>query len=326
MLADARERASTALITGSNGFVGRVLCETLAHRGWRVTAVSRRSGYRSGNPLVRDTCLSLNSDRDEWRRVMGSVGCVVHLAARVHQLGKSARNADDLYKVNVDGSRFVAEQAALAGVKRFVFLSSIKVNGEGEIGRPYTTDDAPNPTDSYARSKLDAERMLLETCSNAGMELIVVRPPLVYGPGVRANFERLLKLAALGLRLPLLGIDNRRSLVSVWNLASFIETVMRHPAAARTWLISDGEDLSTPDLFGRLARLMGKEPKLFRLSPVWLKRMAGVIGFGAEADRLCNSLQVDTSPARASLNWTPPVSVDEGLARTVEAYRATHNI
>ena len=320
------ERASTALITGSNGFVGRVLCASLAQRGWHVVGVSRRPGCRLGISGVHDICLPLNTAPDRWREIMVSIGCVVHLAARVHQLGKPTGRADGLYKVNVDGSRFVAEQAALAGVRRFVFLSSIKVHGEGEVGRPYTADDALNPSDSYAQSKIDAEHALAEICRNAGMELIVVRPPLVYGPGVRANFERLLRLAALGIPLPLLAIENRRSLVSVWNLASFIETTMRHPAAQKIWLVSDGEDLSTPDLFARLARLMGNEPKLFRLSPIWLKRIATILGFGAEADRLCNSLQVDMSPARAWLNWAPPMSVNEGLARTVEAYRATRKI
>jgi UDP-4-keto-D-QuiNAc 4-reductase len=326
MPADVPERASTALITGSNGFVGRILCETLAQHGWHVVGVSRRPTYQSGIPGVHDICLSFHTSPDRWREIMVSTGCVVHLAARVHQLDEFAERGDDPYKVNVDGSRFVAEQAALAGVKRFVFLSSIKVNGEGGVGRPYTAEDAPNPGDRYAQSKIDAECALVEICRNAGIELIVVRPPLVYGPGVRANFERLLKLAALGLPLPLLAIDNRRSLISVWNLVSFIETTMRHPAAQKVWLVSDGEDLSTPDLFARLARLMGNEPKLFKLSPVWLKRIAAITGFGAEADRLCNSLQVDMSPAHARLNWTPQISVDEGLARTVEAYRATRRI
>jgi nucleoside-diphosphate-sugar epimerase len=326
MSADVRERTFTALITGSNGFVGHILCETLARGGWHVAGVSRRPEYRSGIPAVADICLSLNADADLWRRAMASVGCVVHLAARVHQLRESARRAAEPYKVNVDGSRFVAEQAALAGVKRFVFLSSIKVNGEGSIGRPYKADDDPNPGDSYAQSKFDAEHVLLEICRNAGMELIVVRPPLVYGPGVRANFARLLKLASLGLPLPLLAIDNRRSLVSVWNLVSFIEITMRHPAAQETWLVSDGEDLSTPDLFARLARLMGNEPKLFKLPPIWLKRIASIIGRGAEIDRLCNSLQVDISPARAKLGWAPVMSVNEGLKRTVEAYCATRKI
>jgi nucleoside-diphosphate-sugar epimerase len=326
MPADVRERSSTALVTGSNGFVGRILCGTLAQHNWHVVGVSRRPAYRAGNSKIHDICLPLNTAPDRWREIMVSIGCVVHLAARVHQLDESAGPADDAYHVNVDGSRFVAEQAALAGVKRFVFLSSIKVNGEGDIGRPYTADDAPNPKDRYAQSKMDAERALVEICRDAGMELIIVRPPLVYGPGVRANFERLLKLAALGLPLPLLAIDNRRSLISVWNLASFIQTTMTHPAAEKVWLVSDGEDLSTPDLFARLARLMGNESKLFKLSPIWLKRIAAVIGFGAEADRLCNSLQVDISPAHARLNWTPPISVNEGLARTVEAYCATRKI
>jgi UDP-N-acetyl-alpha-D-quinovosamine dehydrogenase len=324
MPANAPANVSTALITGSNGFIGRTLCKTLAHNGWCVVGVSRRLDYGSGIPGVRDVCLSLNAAPDQWRQAMVSTSCVVHLAARVHQLEKTKGRHDVAYKVNVEGSRFVAEQAALAGVRRFVFLSSIKVHGEGEVGRPYTADDTPNPSDDYGQSKLDAERALADICRNAGMELIVVRPPLVYGPGVRANFERLMKLAALGLPLPLRAINNRRSLISVWNLASFIETTMRHPASQRIWLVSDGEDLSTPDLFSRLARLMGIEPKLFRLSPVWLKRLAAMVGLGAEANRLCDSLQVDMSPAQIRLNWTPPISVNEGLARTVEWYNAAH--
>ncbi len=177
---------------------------------------------------------------------------------------------------------------------------------------------APTRDPKSTRSALSQE-----ICRKTGMELIVVRPPLVYGPRARANFARLLKLAALGLPLPLLAIDNRRSLISVWNLASFVETTMRHPAAQKIWLVSDGEDLSTPDLFSRMARLMGNEPKLFKVPPLWLKRISAIIGFGAEADRLCNSLQVDISPAHATLNWTPPISVDEGLAKTIEAFRAT---
>jgi UDP-glucose 4-epimerase len=244
----------------------------------------------------------------------------------VHQLDASADAMKGLYDVNVEGSRFVAEQAALAGVKRFVFLSSIKVNGEGGSSQPYRAADTPNPVDAYGRSKLEAEIVLRDICVKSGMELVVIRPPLVYGPGVRANFQRLLNLATLGLPLPFLSIENRRSLVSVWNLVDFIQSVMTHPSAAgETWLVSDGEDLATPDLFIRLARLMGRPSRLFPLSPAWLKRCANLVGFGAEADRLCNSLQVDISPARTRLEWLPTLSVDEGLARTVVAYRAMHN-
>jgi nucleoside-diphosphate-sugar epimerase len=246
---------------------------------------------------------------------------VVHLAAQVHQLQASAQVTDGFYRVNVGGSLFVAQQAALANVRRFIFLSSIKVNGEGVNGRVYTAEDAPNPVDAYGQSKLKAELALRGFCADNAIELATIRPPLVYGPGVRANFERLLKLAACGLPLPLRSIDNRRSLVSVWNLVDFIETTMAHPDALGTWLVSDGEDLSTADLVSRITRLMHKQPRLFSLPATWLKRIAGILGRGPEASRLCDSLQVDISPARVRLNWQAPMGVDEGLARTVEAFR-----
>jgi UDP-glucose 4-epimerase len=318
--------AAGALVTGANGFVGRYLCQALANGGWRVIGASRKPMYSSGIPGVADVCLPLSSETEQWQSSLASLQCVVHLAACVHQLDASADAMKGFYDVNVEGSRFVAEQAALAGVKRFVFLSSIKVNGEGGSSQPYRAADTPNPVDAYGRSKLEAEIVLRDICVKSGMELVVIRPPLVYGPGVRANFQRLLNLATLGLPLPFLSIENRRSLVSVWNLVDFIQSVMTHPSAAgETWLVSDGEDLATPDLFIRLARLMGRPSRLFPLSPAWLKRCANLVGFGAEADRLCNSLQVDISPARTRLEWLPTLSVDEGLARTVVAYRAMHN-
>jgi nucleoside-diphosphate-sugar epimerase len=314
---------STAMVTGANGFIGRTLCQALAHNGWKVAGVSRNPDYRSGTFGVSDHYLPLLSDADRWQQSLASIQCVIHLAARVHQMKATARSTNEYYDVNVAGSRFVAEQAVSAGVKRFVFLSSIKVNGEGAEARVYSADDVPKPSDSYGRSKMDAELTLREICLNSAMELVIIRPPLVYGPGVRANFRRLLNFAALGVPLPFLSIDNRRSLVSVWNLVDFIETTMMHPrASGETWLVSDGEDLATPDLLSRLARLMGKRPMLFAMPPAWLKGFAHVLGLAAEADKLCNSLQVDISPARSRLNWQPPLSVDEGLARTVVAFRS----
>jgi UDP-N-acetyl-alpha-D-quinovosamine dehydrogenase len=318
-------KPARVLVTGSNGFIGRNLCRILDQNGWSVVGVRRFTQHPSETSKSGEVCLPLLSDADGWQRSLTSIDCVVHLAARVHQLGASTKAATDFYEINVQGTRFVAEQAARAGVRRFVFLSSIKVNGEGAIARSYRADDIPNPCDAYGRSKLDAECVLRDICVKAGMDLIVIRSPLVYGPGVRANFERLLRLARLGLPLPLGSIENRRSLIGVWNLVDFIEVCMTHPAAGgETWLIADGEDLSTPDLVSRLARLMGKRARLFSFPPLWLKRLSTMIGLGAEADRLCDSLQVDTAPARTVLNWRPPVSVDEGLARTVEAYRAGH--
>jgi UDP-4-keto-D-QuiNAc 4-reductase len=316
----------SVLVTGSGGFVGSHLCRTLAAGGWRVVAAQRRSGTANPSSRVEGAYLPLSSGEENWQNALKSVQCVVHLAARVHQLGSAGKAAAAFRQVNVDGTRFAAEQAQRAGVRRFVFLSSIKVNGEGGSPRQYRADDPPEPQDAYAQSKFQAEEMLREFCRRGGMELVIIRSPLVYGPGVRANFHRLLSLAALGLPLPFRSIDNRRSLISIWNLVNFIELGVSHPdAAGETWLISDGEDLSTPDLLARLARLMHRPERLFAFSPRILRRAAVLLGLGAEMSRLCDSLVVDPTPAHRRLNWRPIIGVDEGLARTVEAFRAERN-
>jgi nucleoside-diphosphate-sugar epimerase len=314
---------SSALVTGADGFVGSHLSRLLEERGWRVAAVSRRAHDRSTLPGINRVCLPLSADIAGWQNALSSVQCVVHLAAHVHQLRATGSVASVFREVNVNGSRFVAEQAARAGVRRFIFLSSIKVNGEGGSARPYRADDEPRPQDAYAESKLEAELVLHDVCNRAGMELTIVRPPLVYGPGVRANFRRLLHLAALGIPLPFRSIDNRRSLIGIWNLADFIEICMKHPyAAGKTWLISDGEDLSTPSLITKLALLMRGRASLFSVSPRMLRRLAAIVGLGGEMSRLCDSLQMDVMPAREELHWRVPLGVDEGLALTVAAYLA----
>jgi nucleoside-diphosphate-sugar epimerase len=323
MTSGRQSEPSSALVTGSRGFVGAHLCRLLAEHGWRVVAATRGPYGVQSTPDVINASLPFLSDPEAWRAALTSVHCVVHLAGRAHQMGSAGKAAAEFRTANVEGSRFVAEQAARAGVRRFVFLSSIKVNGEGGSLEPYRADDHPNPSDAYARSKLEAEVMLRDYCPQAGMQLVIIRSPLVYGPGVRANFERLLKLAALGLPLPLGSIHNQRSMVGVANLADFIETCMTQPGAAdKTWLISDGEDLSTPELVRKLARLMRRPARLFAFSPTWLRRFAHIAGIGSEVSRLCDSLIVDATPAIELLNWRPPVSIDEGLARTVEAYSA----
>jgi len=236
-------------------------------------------------------------------------------------MGSSRHGSKAFREANVVATRRVAEEAAKAGVRRFVFLSSIKVNGEGGGPEPYRADDAPQPVDPYGQSKLEAERMLREFCTRSAMELVIIRAPLVYGPGVRANFRRLMRLAEIGLPLPLRSIENRRSLISVWNLASFIELCLTHPRAAQqVWLISDGEDLSTPDLLRRLSRLFHRRDRLFPFPPRLLQRFATMVGIGAEMRRLCESLTLDSAPARECLAWRPAVTVDEALARTVDAY------
>jgi nucleoside-diphosphate-sugar epimerase len=316
-----KERLS-ALVTGASGFVGAHLCRFLAERGWHVVAASRKACNQLDTPGIVNVSLGLSTDSAMWQKSLLSVRCVVHLAAHVHQFGGDRNAAAAFQTVNVEGSRFVAEQAARAGVRRFVYLSSVKVNGERSGLRAFRADDEPNPCDLYGRSKRDAEIVLRDVCSRIGMELVIIRAPLVYGPGVRANFKRLLNLAALGVPLPLGSVENRRSLISIWNLAHFIEVCMAHPeAAGETFLVSDGDDLSTPQLIHKLARLMRKPARLFPFSPAILRRALGMMGFEHEISRLCDSLWVDSTPARDRLSWQPIVSVDEGLARTVAVHR-----
>jgi UDP-N-acetyl-alpha-D-quinovosamine dehydrogenase len=310
------------LVTGATGFVGSHLCRTLIQHGWQVVAATRGGGAALHFPGISLARLELLSEPAEWQAAMHSCRCVVHLAARVHELRADAQIQSEYDRINVDGSRFVAEQALKANVQRLVFLSSIKVNGEGG-GRPYQIGDLPRPEDAYGRSKWAAEQSLRDVCAKHGMGLVVIRPPLVYGPGVKANFRRLMRLAGLGMPLPIASIANRRSFIGVSNLVDFIETCLTHSgASADAWLVSDGEDLSTPDLLSRLSTLMGRPLRMFGIPPVWLRRLARPLALSSTVDRLSGTLQVDSSAARQRLEWEPPLTVDEELARTVAAYRA----
>jgi nucleoside-diphosphate-sugar epimerase len=318
-MAVSSENLRRVLVTGASGFVGTHLCPLLTERGWRVVAAARK---QPGGPEILGTervVLSLSMDPARWQSALLSVTCVIHLAARVHQLDGSC--AEEFHRVNVEGTRFVAEQAAHAGVRRFIFLSSIKVNGDSSEAA-FRADDVPNPSDPYGRSKRDAEIELRRLCSDAGMELVIVRAPLVYGPGVGANFNRLLQLIESGLPLPFGSLKNRRSLVSVWNLSDFIEKCISAPeAAGETFLVSDGKDLSTPDLVRGLSASLDRPDKLFRF-PIGILRFLGKLGFRGEIERLCSSLYLDATAARDKLKWHPRISVEEGLSRTAAAYRA----
>jgi len=299
----------TALVTGGAGFVGTALCGLLAEHGWELR-----------NPSLR-----LMAEPAKWRDAMRSTHCVVHLAARVHHMREDADAETSYDRINIDGSRFVAEQAASAGVRRMIFLSSIKVNGEGGM-RTYRATDAPDPRDPYARSKLAAELAIREVCENSGMEWVIVRPPLVYGPGAKANFRRLLRLVDIGIPLPFGSIQNRRSLVGLSNLVHFIETCMIHPRAARQiWLIADDECVSTAELLRRLSRHMNRRMRLFPFSPRWLRRFSVLLRAQAEIDKLSGTLELDASPAREQLGWLQASSLDEELSRTVAAYQAEKN-
>lgn len=313
----------TTLVTGANGFVGSALCARLCRDG-----VSTRGAVRSLNSKPDGAeAFAIGSLLAEtnWTAALRKVELVVHLAARVHVMNdRSSDPLTEFRRLNVEGTAALARQAAAAGVRRFVFLSSIKVNGEfTEAGQPFTADDEPAPEDPYGISKHEGEQLLRQIAAETGMEVVIIRPPLVYGPGVKANFESMMRWLARGVPLPLAAVtQNRRSLVALDNLVDLIVTCLHHPAAAnQTFLVSDGEDLSTAQLLKRMGAAMGHPARLFCLPPALLKLGAAVLNKPGIYQRLCGSLQLDITKTRQLLGWTPPVSVDEGLRRAAEGFR-----
>jgi len=312
------------LVTGCSGFIGRHLVNRLVDEGYSVDCVVRRG---SGPPLALPAgAVSLVEIDDlatetDWSSRLQGIDAVVHLAARVHVMDETA--ADPLAsfrRVNVDASRRLAEAAVAAGVKRFVYLSSIKVNGERTLGRPFRADDQPAPEDPYAVSKLEAEQLLWQLAAGSATEFVVIRPPLVYGPGVKGNFARLVRLAMRGLPLPLGALRNRRSMVSVDNLVDFIGVCLVHPGAAgQVFLVSDGHDWSSAELVRAIEiELLGRS-RLFRVPAVLLSMLARLLGRHALMTRLSESLQVDIEKNRELLGWQPVQSWSEALRRAVRA-------
>ena len=261
----------------------------------------------------------MNAETD-WSRALTGVSVVVHAAARVHVMVDAATDPlAEFRRVNVQGTLHVARQAAAAGVRRFVFVSSVKVNGEAtKLGVPFSAEDVPAPLDPYGVSKMEAEQGLRQIAAETGMAVVIIRPPLVYGPGVKANFAALMRAVQRGWPLPLGAVHNQRSLVALDNLVDFIVTCLAHPQAAnQTFLVSDGQDLSTTELVLGLARAAGVSARLLPV-PVWaLQAGAALLGKRDAVQRLCGNLQVDISKAHNLLGWLPPVSVAEGLRRAV---------
>lgn len=255
------------------------------------------------------------------------VDCVVHLAARAHVLDENGTDPlADYRRINVEATRNLAQQAATTGVRRFVFLSSIKVNGETTDERPFNRDDTPQPLDAYGISKREAEDALRRIGADTGMEIVILRPPLVYGPGVKGNFLRLLRAVAHGMPLPLDSINNRRSLVYIGNLVDAIISCMDVPAAAgKTYLVSDGEDVSTPALVRKLAAALGTPPRLLPCPPALLHFGAALLSKRATVMRLTGSLTVDSSALRQELGWQPRYSLDQGLNATTQWYHQSQN-
>lgn len=309
------------LVTGGTGFVGATLCGVLSEAGLRVRVALRSQGAR---PAAADESVVVGNidSATDWSEALRGVDAVIHAAARAHVLHDSASNDGIYAETNERGTMRLAQGAVTAGVQRFVFVSSVKVNGDATYDEPFRATDLPRPQDAYARSKWAAEQRLAALSAAQGLPIAIVRAPLVYGPGVKANFRRLLRWADSRMPLPFGAIANRRSLVSVWNLSDLLATLVNHPdACGQTWMVSDGEDLSTPELVLRLAAALGRRPRLFRF-PVVALRAAGVLtGRSAEIARLCGSLLVDSSPVHVELGWRAPIAVDEALRRTAEWYR-----
>lgn len=313
------------LITGASGFVGRALCAALSRHGVqsKVVVRNRQIVHTSVESVLVDTI----NGATKWGNELKGVDVVVHLAARVHVMKDlSADPLAAFREVNVKGTEHLARCAAAAGVKRFVYVSSIKVNGELTlVGEVCSEKDVAYPKDAYGISKFEAELALRRVASETGLEVVIIRPPLVYGEEVKGNFVQMLKVLARGIPLPLASINNLRSLVYVGNLVDALITCATHPVAAgQTYLISDGEDVSTPDLLRRLGEGMGCTTRLFPCPPGILEIAGAMVGKSGQAQRLLSSLQIDSGKIRRELNWTPPYSLQQGLQATAEWYRKTH--
>lgn len=309
------------LVTGANGFIGKALCDALPSNGCDVVGVVRKTPEFDHPSAVKHLAMGNIDERTEWAAALSGVDSVVHLAARVHVMNDTVADPlAEFRRVNVALTLNLARQAAEDGVRRFVFVSSVKVNGEKTaVGQPFTVEDVERPTDPYGISKLEAEKALIALAGQSGMEVVIVRPVLVYGPGVKANFQVMMHWLRKGVPLPFRSLDNRRSLVAVDNLVDLLVTCLVHPAAAnQTFLVSDGEDLSVTELLQRTAATFGKPARLMPM-PLFLLRMAGRIS-GTEhiIQRLCDTLQVDISKTRRLLDWTPPLSVDAALKKTAQ--------
>jgi UDP-glucose 4-epimerase len=310
----------TILVTGATGFVGQIVVDTLQKKNIAVKAVVRNNRCHFKNSEI---ITSINNTTD-FKHALNDCSTAIHCAGRVHVMDDSSSNPlEEFREVNTYGTLNLAQQAADAGVKRFIFISSIKVNGEStELGFPFKPDEDFIPTDPYGLSKYEAEVGLRKIANETGMEIVIIRPPLVYGPGVKANFASLLNLASKGLPLPFACFDkNRRSMVSVDNLVDLIVTCIDHPKAAnQVFLVSDDEDLSTAQLISRLSRACNKSGFLLPIPVFLFKVVARVFGKKDVIERLSGSLCVDISKTKDVLSWSPPQSVDDGFKLTAEAF------
>ncbi len=308
------------LITGGTGFIGKALCESLKN-----TKLEINLSFRNNRPLLNEKieCFKvgdINSETD-WSKALYKTDCVIHCAGIAHVINEFKKNTLDVYrKINVKGTINLAEQAAALGVKRFIFLSSIKVNGERTLGSlHFKHDDIPKPEDAYGISKLEAEKGLYEISKKTGLEIVIIRAPLVYGPGVKGNLKRLIKLIKSRLPLPFSSINNKRSLIGIDNLLDIIINCINNPnAAGKTFLVSDDQDISTPELFRSIALAMKCKLHLFPIPINILNFIFRIIRKKNEIDRLTGSLQIDINYTKMILNWKPILSFEEGIRKMVK--------
>jgi nucleoside-diphosphate-sugar epimerase len=314
------------LVTGANGFIGKALCAALPKVGHFFIPIVRNVAPNTDMSSSKAVIKQINTST-EWQETLSGVDTVIHLAARVHMVNDNAVNPlQDYREANVEATLNLARQCVTTGVKRFIYLSSIKVNGEATLLKPFRDADMPAPLDPYGISKLEAEEGLKRLAVETGLEVVIIRPPLVYGPGVKANFLQLMRLVKRGIPMPLASVQNRRSIIFVDNLVDVILRCVEHEdAPGHTFLVSDDYDVSIAELINSLASTMGKRSMLFPIPPQILMFAAKLIGKTPVAERLLNSLQVDIASTKRILNWTPPFSFDIGIEKTVQDFMKNNN-
>ena len=311
------------LVTGVNGFIGNAIsCRLISDKIYVIGSV-RHKKLSKGVKQIRTIEVGEINDKTEWGEALQDIDTVIHLAGRVHKIRDLGKDPKELYeRVNVDGTKKLVMQSIKKRVKRFIFLSTVKVNGE-ENKNPYKETDIPSPQDAYSISKYEAEINIKDITKTSEMEFVIIRPPLVYGPCVKANFLKLIRIVDRGIPLPFASIGNKRSMIYIENLVDAVLLCVQHPnAAGQTYLVSDGQDVSTPGLIRMIAAALQTKPRLFRCPPLALYMAGRFTGKGPTVDRLIGSLTVDTGKIKSELGWTAPFTLGEGLQKTAFWYKS----